>query len=52
VRVVVAGGGGYGDPADRDSEAVAQDVADGKLSAAHATRVYGHSSVQEPEWRA
>jgi N-methylhydantoinase B len=52
VRVVVAGGGGYGDPADRDSEAVAQDVADGKLSAAHATRVYGHSSVQEPEWQA
>lgn len=35
------GGGGVGDPLDRDPEAVARDVADGHVSAAAARRTYG-----------
>jgi 5-oxoprolinase (ATP-hydrolysing)/N-methylhydantoinase A len=35
------GGGGYGDPADRDPKAVEADVRDGKVSAAAAREVYG-----------
>ncbi len=35
------GGGGYGDPFSRDPDAVANDVADGLVSAATAERVYG-----------
>lgn len=42
-RLVVetAGGGGYGDPRDRPAEAVRQDVANRKISAARARSVYG-----------
>ncbi|GAA4392235.1 hydantoinase B/oxoprolinase family protein [Tsukamurella soli] len=36
-----SGGGGYGDPLQRDPEAVAGDVADGKVSARAAETVYG-----------
>lgn len=36
-----SGGGGYGDPLDRDPEAVARDVAVGLVSAEVAERVYG-----------
>jgi N-methylhydantoinase B len=36
-----SGGGGYGDPLERDPEAVARDVADGYVSAAKAASVYG-----------
>ena len=36
-----SGGGGYGDPLERDPDAVARDVADGYVSAAKATAVYG-----------
>jgi N-methylhydantoinase B len=35
------GGGGYGDPAEREPEAVADDVRDGKISVAAAREVYG-----------
>jgi N-methylhydantoinase B len=35
------GGGGYGDPIDRDPEAVARDVAEGYVSAGAAHDVYG-----------
>jgi N-methylhydantoinase B len=35
------GGGGHGDPADRDQEAVERDVRDGKVSAEAAREVYG-----------
>jgi 5-oxoprolinase (ATP-hydrolysing)/N-methylhydantoinase A len=35
------GGGGYGDPAEREPEAVAADVRDGKVSAAAARELYG-----------
>ena len=36
-----AGGGGFGDPLDRDPARVATDVADGKVSAAAARERYG-----------
>ena len=34
------GGGGYGDPAERDPEAVARDVADGLVSREAAASIY------------
>jgi N-methylhydantoinase B len=36
-----AGGGGWGDPADRDPQRIADDVADGKVSAEAAREHYG-----------
>lgn len=36
-----AGGGGYGDPKARDAALVAEDIANGKVSRAQATAVYG-----------
>jgi N-methylhydantoinase B len=36
-----SGGGGYGDPLERDPEAVVRDVADGVVSGEKAERVYG-----------
>jgi len=41
VSVRTPGGGGYGDPADRDPEAVARDVRLGKVSVETARTVYG-----------
>jgi len=41
VRIVSPGGGGYGDPFERDAEMVRQDVANGFVSAADAAAVYG-----------
>jgi N-methylhydantoinase B len=41
VRHEQAGGGGYGDPLDRDPRAVARDVADGKVSPPCAAQDYG-----------
>jgi N-methylhydantoinase B len=35
------GGGGYGPPEEREREAVARDVREGKVSAARAKEVYG-----------
>jgi N-methylhydantoinase B len=40
MRVVEAGGGGFGDPKDRPAAVVAQDVAEGYVSAAAARDVY------------
>lgn len=45
VRLEVSGGGGYGDPALRDPDAVANDVANGHLSAAHAAATYGYQAL-------
>jgi N-methylhydantoinase B/oxoprolinase/acetone carboxylase alpha subunit len=36
-----AGGGGWGDPSERDPQAIADDVADGKVTAEAARRDYG-----------
>jgi N-methylhydantoinase B len=41
VVMQAAGGGGYGDPLERDLEAVAADVLDGYVSAGRAAAVYG-----------
>ncbi|MEQ9688465.1 MAG: hypothetical protein RLO48_01935, partial [Bauldia litoralis] len=41
VHVAISGGGGWGDPARRDPEAVAHDVAEGYISTASAERDYG-----------
>lgn len=40
-RHVMAGGGGFGDPGERDPERVLADVIDGKVSATHARSAYG-----------
>ncbi len=40
-RLVLAGGGGYGDPLERDPERVANDVREDKLSVDYARREYG-----------
>ena len=41
MRILSPGGGGYGDPLDRDPAAVAKDVADGLVTAAAAREDYG-----------
>jgi hypothetical protein len=41
IAVETAGGGGYGDPFEREPELVAADVRDGLVSAAAAAREYG-----------
>ena len=41
VRVELAGAGGYGNPLERDPEAVARDVRQGKLTSEHARSEYG-----------
>lgn len=46
VRHEQAGGGGYGDPRDRDPAAIAADIADGKVSRAHAEREYGFAPTE------
>jgi N-methylhydantoinase B len=49
IRVVVAGGGGYGDPAGRAREAVARDIQDELLSPGRAARLYGHPLSALPQ---
>jgi N-methylhydantoinase B len=41
VTLLYPGGGGYGDPATRDPEALAADIRDGYVSPAGASRDYG-----------
>lgn len=41
IRHVTAGGGGHGDPLDREPDMVRQDVLDGKVSAKAARHLYG-----------
>ena len=40
-RHVMAGGGGFGDPLERDPESVRADVLDGKVTVEHAREAYG-----------
>ena len=37
----MSGGGGYGDPLDRDPEGVLRDVVEEKVTPEHAERAYG-----------
>src|SRR5438876_160231 len=46
-RVILAGGGGYGDPLERDPERVAEDVREEKLTIDYVRREYG--VVIDPE---
>jgi N-methylhydantoinase B len=48
-RVVfeTAGGGGYGDPANRDEERLRADLADGKVSREEAAASYGVTPSSE-----
>jgi N-methylhydantoinase B len=41
IRLLTAGGGGHGDPRDRDPELVRRDVAEGYLSVEAAREIYG-----------
>ena len=41
----IPGGGGYGDPKERDREAVARDLRNGLISAEHARSAYGYSAT-------
>ena len=43
VRVVVGGGGGFGDPRDRPVERILDDLLEGKISTQHATAHYPQS---------
>ncbi len=47
VTMDAAGGGGYGDPRERDRAAVARDVAEGKVSADDAARNYGIKAADD-----
>ena len=46
VRMAFPGGGGYGDPADRDKAAVARDLANGYITAETAASVYGLNKTE------
>jgi len=48
LRVVSPGGGGYGDPRERDPAAVERDLVEGKISAAAARKVYGVNAKDGP----
>lgn len=43
IRLSVSGGGGYGDPAERDPEAIRYDLENGYISAAFAAEHYGYT---------
>jgi N-methylhydantoinase B len=49
LRYVNAGGGGWGDPLERDPEAVKRDVRDGYVTLAGAARDYGVVVSGDPE---
>ena len=49
VRVFTAGGGGYGDPHERDAEAIAADLAQGYISSRAAAAEYGHRGAHQSE---
>ncbi|MFN3937699.1 MAG: hydantoinase B/oxoprolinase family protein [Gemmobacter sp.] len=45
VELTLAGGSGYGDPAERDPRAIARDIALGFVTPDHAARDYGHRTT-------
>lgn len=51
VTLQAAGGGGYGDPLERDPALVAADVADGYVSVDRAARVYGVACSADGTWQ-
>jgi N-methylhydantoinase B len=51
VRIVVAGGGGYGDPGQRSLEAIQHDLESGLMTRSHADAVYGVALARQGETR-
>jgi N-methylhydantoinase B len=49
VRVVTTGGGGWGDPLERETELVLKDVIEGRVSVQSASDDYGVILVQDTE---
>ena len=49
LRVETPGGGGFGDPAQRDSASVRDDLLDGKITGPHAVRAYGAKGRSSPD---
>ncbi|HZM48621.1 MAG TPA: hydantoinase B/oxoprolinase family protein [Burkholderiales bacterium] len=52
LRVMTPGGGGYGEPSERDPEAVSSDLREGKITEQAAREIYGHepqAPSHEPE---
>lgn len=48
VSVQMGGGGGFGDPTERDPERIIADLANGVITAEHAAEAYGYVSSVEP----
>lgn len=44
IEVVTAGSGGYGPPAERDRDAVARDIAEGRIDPDAAAKIYGQNA--------
>ena len=49
-RAILAGGGGYGDPFERDPELVREDVREEKLTATYARKHYGVALKKGPRF--
>ncbi|MBI4562724.1 MAG: hydantoinase B/oxoprolinase family protein, partial [Candidatus Rokubacteria bacterium] len=47
-RLVLAGGGGYGDPLERDPDLVLRDILEEKITSAHARAEYGVAVTGDP----
>jgi len=47
VRITTPGGGGYGNPAERSLQAIAGDLADGKVSEEHVVANYGSQVLEK-----
>jgi N-methylhydantoinase B len=51
VRVVVGGGGGFGEPSARPAAAVLEDLSEGKITEAHMRAFYPHAVAPKPKSR-
>lgn len=49
LRIQTSGGGGYGDPTDREPERIRADIEDGLITPEHATDVYGYDLADKSE---
>ena len=49
VRIATPGGGGYGDPRERDPAALARDILDGKVTTEYAREHYGDKLVAQAQ---
>ncbi|MGH6945412.1 MAG: hydantoinase B/oxoprolinase family protein, partial [Geminicoccaceae bacterium] len=49
IRLAVPGGGGYGDPRERETSRIEEDLREGYVSAASALRDYGYRTTKAAE---